>query len=72
MAQLNGAPSRLMTVPEAADVLRCTPDHVYRLGRQGLLSVIRIGRSVFISPSDLTDYINRHRTQTHEALYQGR
>lgn len=50
-------PERLLTVTECANLLRCTPDHVYRLVRRGSLPGVRIGRRVVVSPSAIAEYV---------------
>ena len=38
--------SRLLTAEELAERWQATPAHVYRLGRDGVIPVVRIGRLV--------------------------
>jgi excisionase family DNA binding protein len=38
--------SRLLTAEEVAGRWQATPAHVYRLGRDGVIPVVRIGRLV--------------------------
>ncbi len=55
-------PSVLLTHAEAADVLRLSPRHVFELAKKGDLACVRVGRRVFYQPSDLQDFISRHRS----------
>jgi excisionase family DNA binding protein len=40
--------TRLLTVPEVADLLRCTTGHVYELIRAGELPAVRHGKSIIV------------------------
>lgn len=53
----------LLTHEEAADVLRLSPRHVFELAKRGDLACVRVGRRVFYTPSDLQDFIRRHRSE---------
>jgi len=53
---------RLLTVPEVADLLRSSTDHIYRLVRRRELAAIRVGRRVLVHPADLHDYAHLHRS----------
>ena len=44
--------SRLYTAQELADLLKVHPKTIYRLGREGKLKLVRVGRSVrFTEPT---------------------
>jgi excisionase family DNA binding protein len=53
---------RLLTVPEVAEFLRCTPDYVYRLVRRGEIAAVKNGRRVLVAPTGLSDYMHCNRT----------
>lgn len=48
---------RLLVVSEVASMLRVPPARVYKLGRNGDLPVVRIGRQVRVDPTVLGDWI---------------
>ena len=50
---------RLMTVSEAAELLRLRPARVYELAREGVLPVVRLGRQVRVEEQALRDWIAR-------------
>jgi excisionase family DNA binding protein len=50
-------PSRLMTVAEAAEILRCSQRQVRRLIADKKLAVLRLGRRVLIKPEALVDLL---------------
>ena len=50
---------RLMTVSEAAELLRLRPARVYQLGRAGVLPVVHLGRQVRVDEQALRDWIAR-------------
>lgn len=50
---------KFLTVPEVAGILRCTPDHVYRLIRRGDLRGRKNGRSVIVLESDIWEYADK-------------
>lgn len=57
-------PPKLYTVREAAELLSCSPDHVYDLVSRGELEVVDIGhgRAKTRVPEDaLAEYINKRR-----------
>jgi excisionase family DNA binding protein len=52
----------LLTVPEAADLLRTTPTAVYAMvARAQLPGVTRLGRRVLIRSADLLDWLDQKR-----------
>lgn len=51
--------SRLLTIPEAADLLAVSPARAYELARLGDLPCVRIGRQVRIDPVRLRAWILR-------------
>jgi excisionase family DNA binding protein len=65
---------RLLTAREAADHLRITPDHLYRLVARGVLPAIRFtkGGVLRFRPADLqaalSDPVCGCRTSVHEAV----
>lgn len=58
-----GAPTTtaLLTVPEAAERLRCSREHVFTLLRQGRLSRIKYGHRTFVDEADLDRLIEQSR-----------
>lgn len=48
----------VLTIQEAAEILRVTPERVYELCRQGLIPHIRLGRQVRISKSKFEAWMN--------------
>ncbi|MCC6970564.1 MAG: helix-turn-helix domain-containing protein [Phycisphaerales bacterium] len=52
---------RLLTLTEAARLLRVHPNTLKAQRRLGRLAVVRIGRRVLIDPSDLNSYIDSQR-----------
>jgi excisionase family DNA binding protein len=52
----------LLTVPEVAERLRCTPQHVYALMKRDLVSV-KVGRNRLVSVEALADFIQRNTQQ---------
>ena len=50
---------RLLRVPEVAVLLRVEPARIYHLIRQGLLPVVRLGRSVRVHPDELDRWARR-------------
>jgi excisionase family DNA binding protein len=49
--------TELLTAEEVARVLRCTERYVWRLGRDGKLPRIRVGRHVRFDPADVEAFI---------------
>ena len=50
----------LMTVPEVAERLRCTPQHCYALMKRGELASVKVGRNRVVSVAALADFIERN------------
>ncbi len=48
---------RLLTIPEAAEVLRVPRARIYQLAREGLLPVVHLGRQLRVDESQLHDWI---------------
>ena len=48
---------RLLTIPEAAEVLRVPRARIYQLAREGLLPVVHLGRQLRVDESALQDWI---------------
>lgn len=51
---------QLLTVTEAADRLRLSPRTIRRRIADGSLDIVRFGRSIRITETDLTSFIRRH------------
>jgi len=59
---LGGALPLLLTVPEAAELLRTTPLAVYAMVARGQLpGVTRLGRRVLFRSADLLDWLDQKR-----------
>lgn len=56
-------PERLLTVLEAADILKCSSKTVRRRIEDGSLRAIRIDGLVRIDPADLQDFVRDHRSR---------
>ena len=56
------SPSQLLTINDAAALLKVSPKTVRRLIKSGELPVVRIGRLVRIRPEDAADLIARKRS----------
>lgn len=54
--------AKLLTVPEAAYVLRSSVDLVYRLIAKGEIPSTRVGTKRFVTPRALADYLESHTT----------
>jgi len=52
-------PNRLMTVREAAEVLRCSERQVRRFISDDRLSVSRLGRRLLIKPESIVELLER-------------
>ncbi len=52
----------ILTVPEAAYLLRCSADLVYDLIRRGDLSTTRVGRKRFVPRRAIGEYVDRQTT----------
>ena len=53
----------LMTVPEVAARLRCTPQHVFALISRGALASVKVGRKRVISEGQLLAFIERNTVE---------
>jgi len=62
----NGQP-QLMTVEEAAALLRVDPKTVYRLINNNELKAVLIGRVYRIDSTDLDDFLRRAKLKTQRA-----
>ena len=51
----------LLTITEAAEVLGVQRSTIYRLLRDSDLVAVRVGKRLRFRPSDLEDYLERHR-----------
>ena len=54
--------SPLLTVREAADVLRISERTLWTLTKQGLIRSVRVGRGVRYDQSDLAEWIEAQKT----------
>lgn len=52
------------TVPQVADLLNLSVDHIYRVTKSGELGSYKIGRKVLISEEQLTNWMNTKRQYT--------
>jgi excisionase family DNA binding protein len=50
-------PNHLMTAREAAEVLRCSERQIRRFIADGVLPVLRLGRSVLIKPESIVELL---------------
>lgn len=61
----NGVPlaeeDRLLTVPQVAELLAIPKGYVYKLARRGEIPIVRLGKYVRVQPSDLDEWVGRHR-----------
>lgn len=53
----------LISVPEAAERLRCHPQTVRRLIRAGEIPRVLVGRKIRLRPEDVTAWVEAHTTQ---------
>jgi excisionase family DNA binding protein len=53
----NKKPERLLTAPEAAEILNVSSAYVYQLMSKGLISHVQIGRARRIKMSHLREFI---------------
>jgi excisionase family DNA binding protein len=60
LAQSQDPQDPYMTVPEAADCLRCKPKRIYDLTSQGRLPYLKEGSRKLIRRSDLDVLLERH------------
>jgi hypothetical protein len=51
-------PSRLLTEPEAAELLRLTPKSLYNLRRAGRLGYLQLGSAIRYRPEHLAAYLD--------------
>ncbi len=52
---------KLLTVKEAADVLRYSPEHIYNLITKGMIRAIKTGgRSIRIPSNSIQEFINKN------------
>ena len=60
--------SKLLTMKNVSNILSVSTSFAYRLGRQGKLPVVRLGRSVRVRKSDLEEFIkiNQSRRESYE------
>jgi excisionase family DNA binding protein len=56
-------PRRMMTVDEVAEVISQSPRQVRRLVADGRLNVVRIGRSVRVTPEAVVALLGSHMTR---------
>ena len=61
MSTPNKPAARLLTVAEVAEYLALSEKTVYRTIKTGELAVMRRGRTLRITPSDLKAYVDAHR-----------
>lgn len=64
MANDHGPAPELLTVAEAAKMLRVSISGVRRLQRQRSLPFIKVGGSVRIARGDLTAYVEKRRVRS--------
>lgn len=57
----DAAPSRLLTIPEACEILRVSRWQLYQLINDGRLKTVRINRRRFVAPTDLSALIDELR-----------
>ena len=50
---------KLLTMKRVANILDISDSFAYKLGREGQLPVVRLGRSVRVRESDLAQFINK-------------
>ena len=50
---------KLLTMKRVASILDVSDSFAYKLGREGQLPVVRVGRSVRVRESDLVQFINK-------------
>ncbi len=51
---------KLLTVQEAAETLRVTPQWVYKMARRGVLPTVRLGRQLRIDAAVLEGWLAEH------------
>lgn len=57
-----GPQEELLTIPQVAEQLKVSEYKAYELARQGTLKCIRLGKSVRVRRSAMSDYIRQHAT----------
>lgn len=60
MSRLSHAPSPLLTLPEAAEALRCSVRTLQRRIADGEIRAFRDGRIVRVPASELRRYVEQH------------
>ena len=50
---------RLLLAPEAAELLRVTPNRMYELARRNMIPAVRLGRQVRFPEAKLLEWIER-------------
>jgi len=53
----------LLTITEAAKVLKCARSTVYKMVQRGELAKYKVGRSTRISEEDLTNYLQQNHVR---------
>lgn len=51
-------PEQLLTPRETAEIMRCSPDYIWKLCRSGRLRHLRKGRLILIRRRDISGYID--------------
>lgn len=59
---INLPQTKLMKVPDVAEVLNCSKAYIYKLVKQGEIPSVQIGTAVRIRPQDLDRYIRENLT----------
>lgn len=54
------APSRLLTLQDAADLMNVSSRFVRAAAHEGLITTVRLGRLVRFRPEDVEAYLARH------------
>lgn len=52
----------LLTAKEVAEIMRMTPEQIYRLAGRGILPSKRIGAAVRFAPSEIRKYLGLKET----------
>ncbi|HME02681.1 MAG TPA: helix-turn-helix domain-containing protein [Solirubrobacteraceae bacterium] len=60
------APTRLLTIPDAAERLALSARTIEKLIAAGEISPLRIGRSVRLADAEIEQFIERKRHNDHE------
>jgi len=53
----------LYSIPEVAEILKCSPSYAYRLIQQGEIPAVRIGRMRRVRRASLLEYLMRLEAQ---------